>query len=139
MSTTPDPIVDVLDADECWELLSGVDFGRLAIATDPGVDIFPMNFLVRDRAIYLRSAPGTKLMELTEHPSIAFEADGTHDRRRWSVVVKGEIRRLGFDSEIIESGVLDLWSKNPTEKWNYLQITPSQVTGRRFTSQRRSS
>ena len=139
MSNSPESAVEELDTDACWELLTPMDFGRLAVATDTGVDIFPMNFLVHDRVIYLRSAPGAKLMEITERPSVAFEADGIHDRRRWSVVVKGEARRLGFDSEIIASGVLDLWSKAPTEKWNYLAITPSAVTGRRFTSQRRSS
>lgn len=138
MHSSPDSIVEELDVDACWELLAAGDFGRLAVATDHGVDIFPMNYLVKDRLIYLRSAPGSKLVNITERPTIAFEADGIHRRSRWSVVVKGNAQRLGFDSDIEESGVLDLRSQDPTTKWNYIRISPESVTGRRFKSQRRS-
>lgn len=132
-----DTTVDHLALDECWDFLTAYDFGRLAVATDTGVDIFPMNYLVRDREIFLRSAPGSKLASITERPSIAFEVDGRRLRRRWSIVVKGNIDRLGFDSEIVESGIVELKSLNPTAKWNYLRISPESVTGRRFTAPRR--
>lgn len=138
MRNSPDSAVEELNVEECWDLLGSVDLGRLAVATDHGVDIFPMNYLVKDRMIYLRSAPGSKLVDITERPSVAFEADGIHRRRRWSVVVKGNAKRLGFDAEIEESGVLELRSQNPTEKWNYIRISPESVTGRRFTSERHS-
>lgn len=139
MHSSPDPAVEELSADECWGRLTAVDFGRLAVATDDGVDIFPMNYLVNDRTIYLRSAPGSKLIDITKRPSVAFEVDGTYHRSRWSVIVKGNAHRLGFDSEIEESGVLELWSQNPTEKWNYIRISPESVTGRSFKSHRRPS
>lgn len=129
--------VENLALDECWDLLAAHDFGRLAVATETGVDIFPMNYLVHDREIFLRSAPGSKLASITERPSIAFEVDGRRRRRRWSVVVKSEVERLGSDSEIVESGILGLKSQNPTAKWNYLRISPESVTGRRFTATRR--
>lgn len=129
--------VENLALDECWNLLAANDFGRLAVATETGVDIFPMNYLVRDRKIFLRSAPGSKLASITERPAIAFEVDGRRRRRRWSVVVKSEVERLGFDSEIVESGILGLKSQSPTAKWNYLRISPESVTGRRFTATRR--
>ncbi len=129
--------VENLELDECWDLLAANDFGRLAVATETGVDIFPMNYLVRDREIFLRSAPGSKLASITERPSIAFEVDGKRMRRRWSIVVTGDIDRLGFDSEIVESGILGLKSQSPTAKWNYLRISPGSVTGRRFKATRR--
>ena len=138
MGESLDSAVEHLAHDECWDLLTVNDFGRLAVATDTGVDIFPMNYLVRDREIFLRSAPGSKLARITQRPSIAFEVDGRRlPRRRWSIVVKGNIDRLGLDSEIVDSGILGLRSQNPTAKWNYLRISPEAVTGRRFRASRR--
>jgi nitroimidazol reductase NimA-like FMN-containing flavoprotein (pyridoxamine 5'-phosphate oxidase superfamily) len=126
--------VDVLGEEESWHLLAGADIGRLAVSIDGGVDIFPINYVVADRVIFFRTAPGSKLMDLTKHPTVALEADGTHNRRRWSVVVKGSAERLGSDEEIEASGVLTLHSLVPTEKWNYVRVTAASITGRQFTS-----
>jgi nitroimidazol reductase NimA-like FMN-containing flavoprotein (pyridoxamine 5'-phosphate oxidase superfamily) len=147
-SPTESP-VDVLGEEESWPLLAGGDLGRLAVTIDGrgdgrgdggggdgGVDIFPINYVVADRVIFFRTAPGSKLMDLTKHPIVALETDGTHNRRRWSVVVKGTAVRLGSDEEIEASGVLFLHSQVPTEKWNYVRITATSITGREFTSSR---
>src|SRR5690606_34675519 len=48
---------DVLDERECWRLLRGRDFGRLAVRRGTGVDIFPVNYRCGPDAIYFRSAP----------------------------------------------------------------------------------
>jgi nitroimidazol reductase NimA-like FMN-containing flavoprotein (pyridoxamine 5'-phosphate oxidase superfamily) len=141
-----EPAVAVLGEEESWHLLAGTDLGRLAVSIggagddtlDSGVDIFPINYVVADRVIFFRTAPGSKLMDLTKHPIVALETDGTHNRRRWSVVVKGTAVRLGLDEEIEASGVLFLHSQAPTEKWNYVRVTASSITGREFTSSRQS-
>ena len=138
MNVSPESPVDVLGDEESWHLLAGARIGRLAVSIDGGVDIFPINYVVADRVIFFRTAPGSKLMDLTKHPVVALETDGTHKRRRWSVVVKGTAIRLGSDEEIEASGVLSLHSLVPTEKWNYVRIAASSITGRRFTSSRRS-
>ena len=54
------------------------------------------------------------------------------------MVVKGSAVRLGSDEEIEASGVLSLHSLVPTEKWNYVRITASSITGRQFTSSRQA-
>jgi nitroimidazol reductase NimA-like FMN-containing flavoprotein (pyridoxamine 5'-phosphate oxidase superfamily) len=136
-STTDSP-VDVLGDEDSWHLLASADLGRLAVSIDGGVDIFPINYVVADRVIFFRTAPGSKLIDITKHPMVALESDGIHNRRRWSVVVKGFAERLGLDEEIEASGVLSLYSQLPTEKWNYVRITGSSITGRQFTSSRRS-
>jgi nitroimidazol reductase NimA-like FMN-containing flavoprotein (pyridoxamine 5'-phosphate oxidase superfamily) len=117
--------------------MATANLGRVGVALDSGVDIYPVNFMVKDQMIYFSSAPGSKLMEMTRHPRVAFEVDGIAKRRRWSVVVRGEAKRLGFDTEIEESGVRSLHTLTPTEKWNYVRIEPRLVTGRRFVSSRR--
>jgi nitroimidazol reductase NimA-like FMN-containing flavoprotein (pyridoxamine 5'-phosphate oxidase superfamily) len=134
MTPSTESAVDVLGDEASWHLLAGADIGRLAVSIDGGVDIFPINFVVADRVIFFRTAPGSKLMDLTAHPVVALEADGTLNRRRWSVVVKGTAVRLASDEEIEASGVLSLHSLVPTEKWNYVRITATSITGRQFRS-----
>jgi len=120
----------VLDGAACWRLLDREGIGRLAISTDDGADIFPMNYLSSHGRIYFRSAPGTKILELTQHPRVAFEVDGRTMLARWSVVVRGTVRRLGSEPEILRSGVAALQAWQPGEKFNYFEIQPEQIAGR---------
>jgi hypothetical protein len=137
MPNSTDGPIESLDEEESWHLLASADLGRLAVSIKGGVDIFPINYVVSDRVIYFRSAPGSKLMDLTSFPVVALEADGTLHRHRWSVVAKGVAKRLDSDEEIETSGVRELHTLAPTDKWNYVRITVSSITGRQFTSSRR--
>ncbi|MBX3100245.1 MAG: pyridoxamine 5'-phosphate oxidase family protein [Salinibacterium sp.] len=139
MTTPQASAPEVLDESTCWELLATTDLGRIAISTAEGPDIFPINFLVKDREIFFSSAPGTKLVELTAEPVVAFEADGVHDRKRWSVVVRGGATRLSFDADITAAGVHELATMTATDKWNYVRIAPTSITGRRFSALRHLS
>ena len=130
MKTTP-AADELLSEEECWANLHSSGLGRLATAAKGIVDIFPINYLVHDGAILFRSAPGSKLANLTAAPLVAFEADGFDGRWHWSVVVHGRAKRLDLDSEIADAGVKDLVSWSPTEKFNYVRITPTDITGRR--------
>lgn len=132
------PVIEELTVDECWKLLEKDGVGRLATATlDPATgevlpDIFPINFHVFEERILFRTAPGTKLIDLTAQPTVAFQTDGHRGHRHWSVVARGTARRMMFDSDIQESGILDLQSTLPTEKWNYVRIEVDTITGIRF-------
>jgi nitroimidazol reductase NimA-like FMN-containing flavoprotein (pyridoxamine 5'-phosphate oxidase superfamily) len=121
-----------LDVDECWRLLGNHDLGRLAVRAETGVDIFPVNYLVHNRALYFRSAPGSKLVGLTRAPQVSFEADGQLAHHVWSVVVHGVAERLASDAEITESAIQTLTAWQPGEKFNYVRITPTTITGRNF-------
>ncbi|MBX3098640.1 MAG: pyridoxamine 5'-phosphate oxidase family protein [Salinibacterium sp.] len=130
-------VVDI-PLDECWALLRDSPVGRLVTlqlhveGREDGLDIFPLNYLVHDNAVYFRSGPGSKLMEIAQHHTVAFEVDGHRGNTHWSVVVHGRAERLGMDFEIENSGVLELSSVHPDEKWNFVRITPEAITGRRF-------
>jgi uncharacterized protein len=131
-------VIEELTVDECWKLLEEDGVGRLATATvdratgNAAPDIFPINFHVFEERILFRTAPGTKLIDLTEQPAVAFQTDGGRGQEHWSVVARGFARRMMFDSDIQESGVLDLHSTIPTEKWNYVRIEVETITGIRF-------
>lgn len=130
----PTPAVQVLPDAECWRLLVHSRLGRLAVdAADGAPDIFPVNFVASpDRCLYFRSAPGSKLMAITAHPSVALEIDGYDESVAWSVVVRGVADRLYADDEIEASGVLRLVSWSPTAKHDFVRITPRTMTGRSF-------
>jgi len=124
--------IEQLSGADAWLLLATTSIGRLALCTDDGPDIFPVNFLASNGVIYFRSAPGSKLMELTAQNAVAFQADGKRRFKNWSVVVHGQAQRMDIDAEIEASGVRELETATPTEKWNYVRIIPAAVTGRRF-------
>ncbi|OAN35852.1 hypothetical protein A4X17_00355 [Plantibacter sp. H53] len=125
--------VEHLDEEACWALAVASKIGRIAVVNDDGgPDLLPVNFLVHDRHIYIRSAPGSKLMDITSRPRVAFEVDGHDADSWWSVIAHGSARRLAIDAEIDESGVLGLDSWSPTVKSNFIRITPARLTGRRF-------
>lgn len=138
MAATPEPAVEDLSTDECWSLLATDGVGRLATAVADPVsgevqpDIFPINFHAHDGAIFFRTGPGSKLIDLTAQPAVAFQTDGRRGRRYWSIVVRGHARRLAFDGEIEQSGILESRAIHPTEKWNYVRIDVESITGIRF-------
>ncbi|MBH0120201.1 pyridoxamine 5'-phosphate oxidase family protein [Rhodococcus sp. HM1] len=124
--------VTVLEEDECWELLRTEKVGRLVVTADGRPDIFPVNYVVGDRKVYFRSGEGSKLSELAVHAEVAFEADVVGDRTAWSVVVHGRARILTHFNEIqaVEELGPTPWVSTP--KYNFVEITATEITGRRF-------
>jgi nitroimidazol reductase NimA-like FMN-containing flavoprotein (pyridoxamine 5'-phosphate oxidase superfamily) len=130
-------VIEHLSEAECWTLLSSESFGRIAVATADGPDIFPVNYVAHEGALYFRSAPGTKLIEVASDGRVAFEVDGRFGDakspgRHWSVVVRGTAARLDSDADIEASGVEFLVTAAGGEQYNYVRITPTAVTGRRL-------
>ncbi|MGN6273415.1 MAG: pyridoxamine 5'-phosphate oxidase family protein [Protaetiibacter sp.] len=124
--------VETLDERECWELLELAPMGRIALAAAGEVDIFPLNFAVHAGALWFRTAPGTKLVELTVNPEVAVEIDGWDEGEAYSVVVKGVAERLEHGSEIAEAERLGLVPWIPTPKYRWVRVRARVVTGRRF-------
>ena len=129
--TTANP-VEVLDDRECWELLELAPIGRIALTAAGEIDIFPINFVVHEQALYFRTAPGTKLVELAINPQVAVEIDGWDEGEAFSVVVKGEAERLERSADIDAAEGLPLAPWVPTFKYRWVRIRPTTVSGRRF-------
>lgn len=125
------PVVE-LTPEQCWQYLEHTQHGRLALSVLNQPDIYPINYLAHDGVILLRTAPGTKLAELTVNSHVALEADGITSDEAWSVVVKGTVRELQTTDEIAAADQLPLRPWIRTEKYRYLEITPEQVNGRFF-------
>ncbi|RZU60478.1 pyridoxamine 5'-phosphate oxidase family protein [Zhihengliuella halotolerans] len=126
-----DPVL-ILDDEQCWKLLEHTQHGRLVLNAAGVMDIFPINFRAHDGRILLRTAPGTKLAELTINENVVFQADGITSDEAWSVVVKGTARVLEHSADIAAAEALNLKTWIPTFKDFYVDITPSTITGRHF-------
>ncbi len=125
---------DVLTVPECWALLRTQEFGRLAVVTSHGPDIFPINVVVDQGTLLFRTAEGSKLRDIEDDERVAFEVDGfdATTNSAWSVVMRGSakrIREMHAATAALESGVSP-WQEGP-KGW-VVRITPIQVTGRRF-------
>jgi len=125
--------VRLLSEDDCWEALLSSSLGRLAVSVAGLPDIYPVNFIAADRRLLFRTAPGTKLLELTINKQVAFETDGVGRLEAWSVVVKGTAAIVERQAAIDAADMLPLRPLIPTLKPVYVEITPTQITGLSFT------
>lgn len=127
-----DDVVRDLDRRECRELLRLGVLGRLATAAGGEPDIFPVNYYSDGESVLIRTAPGTKLLELTVHDTVAFEIDGFDNLEAWSVVVHGRARELQSGAELDEAERSPLRPWIPTLKYRFVRISVDSISGRRF-------
>lgn len=121
-----------LTPEECWALLKANTLGRMALAAGGQLDIFPINYHADGTTLLFRTAPGTKLAELTANDQVAVEIDSYTPVDAWSVVVKGTARELQLEDEIAEADAAPLEPWAPTLKYRFVRITPTELTGRYF-------
>ncbi len=125
------PVLE-LDDEQSWKLLEATSHGRLVVSVAGEPDIFPVNYLTSDRKIYLRTAPGNKLAQLTINSRVLLETDGILSDEAWSVVLRGTARVLTSSAELAAVEELGLKSWVPTLKDFYVEIVPTSVSGRHF-------
>jgi nitroimidazol reductase NimA-like FMN-containing flavoprotein (pyridoxamine 5'-phosphate oxidase superfamily) len=120
---------------ECWELLDTTTVGRLAFTGEDGIVILPVNFLVHERRIYVRTEPGSTIATLADgRDDVAFEID-YHDgwnQFGWNVLVRGstaEVGTLEAERAIASSGRLGPWA--PGNRSLVIGLTPRAISGRR--------
>lgn len=97
---------EVLGADECWRLVQTTPVGRLGFTDNDGnaphgsTVILPVNFIVFNRVVFIRTHRQTSIAQLAEgRGGIAFEVDHHDDtyQRGWSVLIQGSSRAAGAD------------------------------------------
>lgn len=125
------PVLELSD-EQSWKLLGATRHGRLVVSVAGEPDIFPINYLTSDRKIYLRTAPGNKLAQLTINSRVLLETDGILPDEAWSVVLRGTARVLTNSTELAAVEELGLESWVPTLKDFYVEIVPTSISGRHF-------
>jgi nitroimidazol reductase NimA-like FMN-containing flavoprotein (pyridoxamine 5'-phosphate oxidase superfamily) len=127
--------VEKLSADQCLELMSTRDLGRVALVIGDQPEIFPVNYAVDRSIVVFRVAPGTK-PSLTTNRRIAFEVDEMDGQAgiAWSVMVKGRVLDVTtskdpFTAFLRTAGVR---AAPPGDHPLWMAIYPSEISGRRF-------
>lgn len=133
-SPNNDTGVEELTTDVCWELIRGAEFGRLAVMSPDGPDLFPVNTVVDRGSIVFRTDSGSKLEAISNVPEVAFEIDG-HDADSgevWSVVVRGQAEKVMNPTELVAAIELEIAPWQSGRKGWWVRLSPRTVSGRRF-------
>lgn len=116
----------------CLDLLATRSFGRLAfLAREGRPDCVPVNYVLDDGAVVIRSGPGPKLQAGERREHVAFEVDSIDEATRtgWSVVVTGraEVLDVAHHASVTQP---DPWATGPRS--DLLRIVPGRLEGRRL-------
>ncbi|GAB97951.1 nitroimidazol reductase NimA-like FMN-containing flavoprotein (pyridoxamine 5'-phosphate oxidase superfamily) [Kineosphaera limosa] len=132
MNMPEENVVETLSQEEVWAFLGSQQLARLAFAIAGEPEIVPINYVVSDERIYFRTAEGSKLLGLTINARVALETDRVGDGVATSVIVHGTARELQTIDELEWAEALPLRTWVPTRKVHFVEITPDELTGRRF-------
>ncbi|MEV0167229.1 nitroimidazol reductase NimA-like FMN-containing flavoprotein (pyridoxamine 5'-phosphate oxidase superfamily) [Nonomuraea fuscirosea] len=120
---------------EALRLLAGVPFGRIVFTRQALPAIRPVNHVVVDGHIVIRSDPGTILgvQVARAETVVAYEADELdgHERLGWSVIVTGVARAVTDPGEAARlKALLRPWVAGGMEQ--VIRIRPEITTGFRL-------
>jgi len=122
----------VLTDEQCWRLLERTRHARLGLAVNGEPDIVPVNVRVHEGGVYFRTAPGSKLAELTVNPNVVVQADGILADQAWSVLAHGTARRLETEAEVEQAEALGIKPWVPTIKDFHVRVDVTRLSGRHF-------
>jgi nitroimidazol reductase NimA-like FMN-containing flavoprotein (pyridoxamine 5'-phosphate oxidase superfamily) len=128
-------IYEILDDDECLELLRREPVGRLALSAGALPVVLPVNITLVDRTIVFASAPGLKLDAAQASMVACMEIDGydVWSHGGWSVLATGRLR------EITDADHLERARQLPLSPWaipdadHYIELPIELLSGRRIT------
>lgn len=130
--------LQVLDRDECLELLATATIGRIGITSNALPVVLPVNFALIGDYIVIRTGRGTKLDAATRNAVVAFEVDDIDpaDQSGWSVLVTGVARELTSQEEVAEVRTTRpaRWAPGPDGR--YIALSADIVSGRRILPER---
>jgi nitroimidazol reductase NimA-like FMN-containing flavoprotein (pyridoxamine 5'-phosphate oxidase superfamily) len=128
--------LDVIPVEECYDLLTRHEVGRIGVIAERHPLIIPVNYGMDGRTIVIRTHPGSTLAA-ADHANVTFEVDDIDRRTRtgWSVLVRGLAEEVGPEhrADLVErthAAAVQPWA--PGEHGNWLRIIPHAVTGRRI-------
>lgn len=127
--------LEVIDTEECWQLIAGAPVGRIAFVEAGDPMILPVNHAVVGRRVVFRTARGVALQQALNDRPVAFEVDGfdAASRTGWSVLVRG-LATLAPDLEE-EPVHLVPWA-DAIERDDWVGIVVEEISGRRIVAHR---
>ncbi len=123
-----------LGADECWRLLGAAKVGRIAFLEGQRIQVFPVNHVVLEHAIYFRTSPyGPAGLHLRD-ASASFQVDeyDVAAQTGWSVLATGTAAPVE-DPSLLAT----LWGSTGPEPWAaglrslFISLDVGHLSGRR--------
>lgn len=128
------PVPESLTPVQCRGYLGAGGVGRMVFAGPRGPEAIPLNYVMLDGDIVVRTGWHSGLIGRTAHTPVSFEVDHL-DRalvEGWSVLASGVARVVTTPSELetVRSLGIEPWAGG--DKDTYLRITITEITGRRI-------
>ncbi len=125
------PELHVFDAAECRHHLTAGGVGRVALKGADAPEIRPVNFLLRDDEIVIRTGDGAILEAARRGEAAAFEIDGIDplEHTGWSVVVTGKLGERPTDDALLALP-LRPWASG--QKDRFVALSLGRVSGLRI-------
>ena len=123
-----------LSKQECHTLLGRRHLGRLAFVDGEFPLILPVNYVLDDAAVIVRTDAGSKLDAAVRGAPVAFEVDGVNEVEQtgWSVLARGHAEEVTDPDQLDRLRRLPLVPWAPGAKAHYVRIDATEVTGRRI-------
>jgi nitroimidazol reductase NimA-like FMN-containing flavoprotein (pyridoxamine 5'-phosphate oxidase superfamily) len=125
-----------LSADDCWALLEArrPRLGRVGFSTGDGTVVYPMNYAVADRTVFLRTQATSRLASAVDPQQVAFEVDevDAHWETGWSVLAHGHLREVVDLDELERYRELPLRTWAPDARLHLLRLDVARISGRRL-------
>jgi len=128
--------LELLEEDDCLDLLSHPKVGRIGVTVGALPAIFPVNFAMSEGAVVFRTGEGTKLAAATDQAVVAFEVDDWDpmEHTGWSVLALGRASVVEDPDEVAKLRRLPLapWAGGSRE--HFVRMPIEFVSGRRIDS-----
>ena len=123
-----------LSREECHTLLGARHLGRLAFVEGEWPVILPVNYVLDDAAVIVRTDAGSKLDAAVRGAPVAFEVDGVNEVEQtgWSVLARAHAEAVTDPDQLHRLRRLPLVPWAPGAKAHYVRIDATEVTGRRI-------
>ncbi|HSL56562.1 MAG TPA: pyridoxamine 5'-phosphate oxidase family protein [Acidimicrobiales bacterium] len=130
MEVDPRTWLEVLDEAACWRLLTTQPVGRLIVLVDGRIEVFPINYAVHERAVYVRTAPGTKVAGVGGEAVFEVDEAAWMLTQGWSVIARGRLEAVTDPDEIAAAEQLPLRPWADSDKPHFLRLVTEEITGR---------
>ncbi len=129
------PTLETLEREDCQRRLAEGGVGRVALRGQDAPEIRPVNFVLRDDRIVIRTGDGIILAAARQSEAASFEIDGIDplEHTGWSVVVVGKLGELASDEDNLELPVRP-WASG--QKDRFVGLSLDRVSGIRIPSGR---
>jgi nitroimidazol reductase NimA-like FMN-containing flavoprotein (pyridoxamine 5'-phosphate oxidase superfamily) len=134
MDTTEITSLTTLTEAEALALLAAQEVGRLVYTRRALPAVTPVNYALRDGAIWIWTASASSMAQAVRGAVVAFEIDqlDAHARTGWSVMVLGVAQLVVDEAQIERACRLGPEPWVPGRKEHLIRIPLKLVTGRRI-------